>query len=85
MTEDEARKFVESLSAACETHTQWITLIRFGMGTLIHEQEFLMMLIGLEAVRMCKPEKASARYDPSGVPAALMQCMNELGLRVSKS
>lgn len=50
MSEDK-KNFAKSLTDNCKTHDEWLTVIRFGLSTLLEDQNFLFELISQESMR----------------------------------
>lgn len=62
------------------SHQEWITLMTFGMPTLLKDQEVLMECIFMEAEREARRTEG-ARFGPSWV----MRSMADLGLTIVES
>lgn len=73
---DEQEKFIKTLiSAACD-HEAWLQIVRFGMQTLLKDQDVLFRVI------MDEVEHRLVGDDPEKfrVCAAFQQIFDELGL-----
>lgn len=69
--------FAIQLTDSCKTHEEWLSVMHFGMGTLLRSQPLLMECIVREAERECKRTGL-----PSRVPADHARAiMVELGLK----
>jgi hypothetical protein len=66
--------FAHKLAASCGTHTQWLSVMRYGLGTLLKDQQLLITLIDQEANREVR-RGATPEY-------ALPRIFSELKLRV---
>ena len=68
-------EFVSELANQCKTHEQWVSLVRFGLPTLLKEQSLLMKIIVLESERRSS--------DTFSLPLRANQILGELGLRLT--
>lgn len=62
------------------THEQWLALVKFGMPTLLKDQEVLMECLFMEAEREAH-RTAGARFAPSWVT----RVMADAGLCITES
>jgi hypothetical protein len=75
----EQREFVLNLGDQCKTHDAWLALIRFGMGTLLSDQDVLTEILVDEAEREAERHThGEAKHIASD---HLFSIMSELGLR----
>jgi hypothetical protein len=68
--------FVVQLSDATATHEAWLSLVRFGLATLLNNQPLLAEILAREAEREAK--KATPRVAGDELP----RIIRELGLRI---
>lgn len=76
---DEKESFALTLTDRCQTHSEWLAVVRYGMGTLLEDQRILMEVITREA--MCELERAKGR---TPVPYYRVVCgiLQELNLHL---
>lgn len=76
---DEKENFALTLTDRCRTHSEWLAVVRYGMGTLLEDQRILMEVITREA--MCELERAKKR---TPVPYYIVVCriLQELNLHL---
>jgi hypothetical protein len=78
--EDKQKKFVFDMDRQCAEHDDWLVLVRFGMPTLLKDQEVLLELIYREARRQSERDKVDVFR-----PAEYMQKLfEELGLHIAQ-
>ncbi len=73
--------FAIDLTDKCQTHEQWLTVMRFGLGTLLKNQPLLMECIVRESDREAhrfNKKCGAATHVPADHARTIMQ---ELGLR----
>jgi hypothetical protein len=68
--------FVVQLSDATPTHEAWLSLMRFGLGTLLNNQSLLAEILARESEREAKKMPSHVAGDE------LPHIMRELGLRI---
>jgi hypothetical protein len=78
-TREEMAAFARNLAASCKDHESWLTLIRYGLATLLENQPLLIELIFREAVRLVKWSEVEAGYVPIEEVRAIL---TELGIRL---
>lgn len=73
--------FVIQLTDAAKSYEEWLSIMRFGLNTLLENQLLLMECILREATRQNERSKIKTRV----VVAEARQIMEELGLRFCMS
>ena len=73
--------FAIQLTDAAKTHEEWLSIVRFGMATLLENQLLLMECIVREACRQKDRSPVKSRV----VADEARQIMEELGLRIGMS
>jgi hypothetical protein len=73
--------FAIQLTDAAKTHEEWLSIVCFGMATLLENQLLLMECIVREASRQNERSKVKSRV----VADEARQIMEELGLRICMS
>lgn len=68
-------RWVKDLMDATENHEQWLATVRFGLGTLLKNQELLMTIIVTEA------QREEARYGPQAPHGYVSTILDELNLK----
>lgn len=76
------RSFVKNLMAACNSHDQWLVIMRFGLGSLLEDQSLLMECISAEAKAICDRSNAAEGSEPRFPWEVVGPIMQELGLKV---
>ena len=74
----EQQNFAVTMTDQCTTHEQWLSVMRFGMGTLIEDSAFLVELIVREAER--ERDRTGLSHRRTSDDAAAI--FRRLGLRV---
>jgi len=74
----EKENFAINLTDQCKTHDQWLTVVKFGMGTLLKDQHLLFEIIVREAEREAKRSGVDSHVAADHVASI----MKELGLRL---
>lgn len=77
----EQRTFIAQLTASTETHEEWLAIVRFGLGTLLDDQEAFAKLIGAEAARMVQHHLGTTEGLLSDSVALILK---ELGLKLTQ-
>lgn len=67
--------FAHRLAASCGTHSQWLSVMRYGLGTLLKDQQLLITLIDQETNREVR-RGATPEY-------ALQRIFSELKLQIA--
>jgi hypothetical protein len=73
-----ARKLIEG----CDTHDAWLSVVRFGLATLLDDQPLLIELIFREATKMVDWSKAGAGFIPV---KEVQRIFEELGLKLDST
>lgn len=76
----EDEKFASQLCNATKTHEEWLSVMRFGMSTLLGDQCVLIDLIFTEAVR--EKGRNDKPRNKQEVPAIIWEIFEELELIV---
>lgn len=74
----EQEQFALDLADNSETHEQWLSIVRFGLKTLIEEQILLVEIISREAKRETERSGLKSR----DVSDDMRAIFGELGLRI---
>jgi len=79
--EQKHRDFIYNMDEQCSTHDDWLVFVRFGMPTLIKDQDVLVELIYREAMR-----EAQRSGQDEFRPAEFMKAiLDELGLHLENA
>lgn len=76
-TEVDKENFAISLTDEAKTHDQWLCIVRYGLKTLLEDQQLLIEIIVREADRM--RERAGLGHRKTSDDARVI--MQELGLK----
>lgn len=72
----QTQDFVFNLTANTKTHTDWLTVVRFGLTTLLKSQITLITVLCSQAARLAKENDSLPCDELAGI-------LSELGLQVS--
>lgn len=76
----ETEKLATQLCNSTKTHEEWLSVMRFGMNTLLGDQLVLIDCIFTEAKR--EKERADKPRNQQEVPAIAWEIFGELELKV---
>jgi hypothetical protein len=71
--EKKHRDFLDKMMRDCKTHDKWLTIVNFGLPTLLKDRDVLIELIVNEASRISD--------DPTRI-AGIWQILGELNLHL---
>jgi hypothetical protein len=63
MTEKQ-KQFVDGMIKACDNHEQWLSIVRFGLPTLLQDQPGLIELMQREAQKLSDQDKGESTPAP---------------------
>jgi hypothetical protein len=77
-SDSERENFAVTITDTCNTHQEWLAVVRYGLGSLLENQPLLIEIIVREAVR-----EIERGHMPSSHVAAdeARRIFQELGLR----
>jgi hypothetical protein len=77
------KKFVDWLATSCKDHDEWLTVIRYGLPTLLQDQGVLIEVLINEAKRdvPIQSTQGGRAVDANVKPDSVRRIMGELGLR----
>lgn len=75
--EADQENFAVTLTDRCDTHEQWLSVVRFGMPTLLRSPAVLIEIIVREAVKRGRHNAVKSRV----VADDAAEILGELGLR----
>lgn len=67
-------RFATNLAASTRTHDEWLSVVKFGLGTLLENQGTLAEIIAVEAAREAAKNDEPPQFE-------LHRMMRELGLK----
>lgn len=73
----EQRQFASALAAQADTHEKWLSIVKFGMQSLLNDQQLFVDIIGLEA--LCQQKRHD---DINTIGQELNDILVELDLRI---
>jgi hypothetical protein len=76
---EQQRKFISDIDHQCQSHEDWLALVRYAMDKLIEDQDVLTELIAREAVRQAGRSREAGHLRVQ----ELRGVMAELGLRLT--
>jgi len=71
--------FAIALTDAAKTHDEWLSIVKFGMPTLLRDQQLLMEIIVRRAEIVCEQNKKHAIHRVVADDARVI--LDELGLK----
>jgi selenophosphate synthase len=83
MMDAKQREFVSWLVGGCKTHTEWLTVISYGLPTLLKDQDVLVEVIINEAKRLAEHDEGQGIVETASPAEAVMRILDELGLRLT--
>jgi hypothetical protein len=72
----ELENFAVELAAKTKTHEEWLSVVRFGLGTLLNNQSLLAEIVVAEATREAEKMPTHKASDE------VAKILRELGLRL---
>lgn len=76
-TNEQMRVFAQNLARECTDHTQWLAVIRYGLGFLLDNQPLLIELLTWEATKLANNKGAEG-----SMCEETRRVFDELGLRI---
>lgn len=70
------KSFVDGLLRNANSHEDWLTIVQFGLPTLLKDQDVLIEVLMNEA-------KGISESDPAKLASSLKTILDELGLKFS--
>jgi hypothetical protein len=77
---DQQQKFISDIDKQCQSHEDWLVLVRYAMDTLLKDQDVLIELLAREAVRQAGRSRAAGHLRVE----ELRTVMGELELRFTQ-
>jgi hypothetical protein len=77
-TKIDMENFAIKLTDDCENHEAWLSVVRYGMGTLMDNQPLLIEIIAREATKQNERKGVKGRV----IADEARQIFTELGLRI---
>lgn len=74
------REFVKNLVGSCATHEQWVSVMRFGLPSLLKDPRLLMECIASHAQHLADLQNADPKDPPVFHWEVAPHLLDELGL-----
>ena len=81
MDEFDQENFVVNLTDTCDTHEKWLSIMRFGLVTLLGQQRLLAELLVREAQRERERSAIPSHVVADHIAKIIAKIIDELGLK----